>query len=314
VVSRLVTYVCALIGAALFYILYPFWFSWYLLVLMLMLLPFDLVLSLPGMLTRRVAVAAPKVVGQGEDRMLTATTLQKMPFPARCIRAWMRIYGDGVSVWYRLICGAERGSRTQVEIDTSRSGITVFEITRIWPVSLIGLFSIPASVSCRAATLVLPAPVKPPDIVALPRGVVLRPKPGGGFAEDYDLRHYRPGDPVRSIHWKVSAKFDSIVIREPLVPPSHSRLVHIMKWDEAEQRDLILGRLMWISDYLLKWELPYFVKFGNDGPIMEITETGDLTDYLYRVLDGKARTLRPHPNVPARFTWTFRVDARKSPG
>ena len=312
--TRRVTYISALAGSTLFYVLYSHWFSWYLLVLLLLLIPFDLLASLPGMLTRKVVFAAPKVLEQGAAGRLVVTTLQQGRFPAlmpaRCIKAWLRVRGDDFAAMHRLICGAQRGSRHEVEIDTSHSGLTVFELKRIWTVSLIGLFSAPIAVNCRSAVLVMPAPRKPKNAVALPRGVILRPKPGGGFSEDHDLRNYRPGDPVRSIHWKISAKFDSIIIREPLIPPSHSRLIMVKEWKGAEERDTVLSRLRWVSDYLFKWELPYFIRLGDDGPIAEITGEGDLTDYLHRVLDGKARALPVSASAPARFTWVFRVDAR----
>jgi hypothetical protein len=187
--------------------------------------------------------------------------------------------------------------------------VTAFESKRVWTVSLIGLFCIPASVNCKAKVLVLPAPAKPPHTVALPRGVILRPKPGGGFSEDYDLRPYRKGDPIRSVHWKVSAKFTSLIIREPLVPPAHSRLLHAVQWGKARERDLILGRLRWVSDYLLKWELPYFVRLGDGGPIAEITRSDDLLEYLYLVLGGTADALPTPATIPVRFAWVFQIDA-----
>jgi len=308
--TRRIIYTSALIGAAVFYVLYANWFSWYLLVLILLLLPFDLVLSMPGMLTRRISVAAPKVMEQGAAGLFTITTLVEKPFPARYIKTMLRIYNEDFAILRQITCAAERGSRYEVTIDSSHSGLTVFEIKRIWTVSLIGLFSIPAAVSCRTAVLILPAPERPANVIALPRGLILRPKPGGGFSEDYDLRNYRPGDPVKSIHWKVSAKFDALIIREPLVPPAHSRLIHTAKWNGAQERDMILGRLRWISDYLLKWELPFFVRFGGDGPIMEITSAEALADYLYHVLDGTAHTLPVPVNIPVRFTWVFRIDTR----
>jgi hypothetical protein len=307
--TRRITYASVLIGLALFYVLYSHWFSWYLLVLFLLLMPVDLVFSLPGMLSRRIIITAPNVLEQGANGTLAVIMLKEKQFPARCVKAWLKVSGDDFRTMRRVICGADLGSRYEVVIDTSRSGLTVFEIKRIWIVSLIGLFSMPATVSCRSAVLILPAPVKPNNIIALSRGVVLRPKPGGGFSEDHDLRQYRQGDPIRNIHWKLSAKFNSLIIREPLVPPPHSRLIHVAKWDGAQERDIILGRLRWISDYLLKWELPYFIRFGDSGPIAEIAKAETLIDYLYRLLDGKEHTLPVPARIPARFAWIFRVDA-----
>jgi len=149
-------------------------------------------------------------------------------------------------------------------------------------------------------------PAKPPNTVALPRGVILRPKPGGGFSEEHDLRPYRNGDTMRSVHWKVSAKFDSLTIREPLIPQAHSRLLHAARWSGARERDLILGRLRWVSGFLLEWELPHFVKLGDGGPIADIAKVEDLHDYLYLLLGGMPEAI-PIPAVPVRFAWVYKV-------
>jgi len=87
-------------------------------------------------------------------------------------------------------------------------------------------------------------------------------------------------------------------------------LVQIMHWDGSVERDLILGRLRWISDYLLRWDLPYCVKLGEGGLTAEITRNDEFMEYLYRVLDGTAHMLPVAAHVPARFSWVFRVDAR----
>jgi len=301
-------YAFSLVGSALFFVLYPFWFSWYLFVLLLLLAPFDFLISLPGMLSRKIALRAPRVIEQHGGGTLVIETVSKNRFPVRCIKAWLKVTSDDFSVRRRFILGAENKSRFDVTIDTSRSGVTVFTSKRIWIVSLIGLFCLPADVDCRTGALVLPPPVKPPHTVTLPRGVILRPKPGGGFADEGDLRPYRNGDLMRTGRWKVSAKFDSLIIREPLIPQAHSRLLHAARWNGARERDLILGRLRWVSDFLLKWELSHFVKLGEGGPIADITKIEDLYNYLYLLLGGRADAI-PIPAVPVRFAWVFKVDA-----
>jgi len=279
------------------------------LVLVLLLIPFDLIISLPGMLNKGVIMSAPTVLEQGADGVLTLTVIHTKSFPVRCVKVRLQVTGDDFSAKCRLRCGADPDSRREVTIDTTHSGVTTFEIKRLWTISLIGLLSLPISTERKVSVLVLPPPVKPANTVALPRGILLRPKPGGGFSEEHDMRTYRPGDPVRSIHWKVSAKFDSLIIREPLVPPPHSRLVRITPWEGASARDLTLGRLRWISDYLLKWEMAFYVKFGDDGAIAEIKKDSDLIDYLRSIPDNTTADLTPADAIPARFTWVLRVDA-----
>jgi len=308
IIQRLI-FVFTLAASIIFYILYPPWISWYLLVLMLLLIPFDLLISLPGMLSVGMTMFAPRALVMGEDGVLAITLTRERSFPVRCIIVKLNVTGDDFVTTCRIKCGGERDSRSEVIIDTSRTGVTSFEVKRIWTVSLIGIFSLPLTGKGREAVLVLPPPVKPVNTVSLQQGTLLRPKPGGGPSDEHDMRDYRQGDPVRSIHWKVSAKFDSLIIREPLEPPPHSRLVHIMKWDETSERDLILGRLMWVSDYLLKWQMPFYVKFGDGVMIAEIKQEPDLIDYLLAVLDHAAHREKTSVSLPTRFTWVFQVDA-----
>jgi uncharacterized protein (DUF58 family) len=308
--TRRIVLILALTGAAAFYVLYPFWFSGYLFAVLLLLMPFDLIISLPGMLTRRVVIAAPAMLEQGVDGTLAITTLQNKRYPARCIKIRMRVTGDDYAAKLRIVCSATQGSRYEMPIDSSHCGVTIYEIRHIWIVSLLGIFALPVPANRKAVILILPTPVKPPRVAALPRGVIFRPKPGGGFSEDYDLRPYRLGDMIRNIHWKISAKLDALIVREPLSPPPHSRLVLVSQWNGARERDLALGRLRWISDYLLKWEMPYYVRIGEEGTVAEITHKEDLFDYIYRALGGAAHALPAPASLPAQFAWVFRIDGR----
>ena len=310
-ITRRIVYVITLACTVAFYALYPFWFSWYLLVLILLLIPFDLIFSLPGMCTKRVTLTSPKLLEQGAHEILVITTYQNRAFPAGYIKVKLLTIQDGFTTRQRTKCDPERGSRYEIAIDTSHSGLVVFEIKRIHTTSMFGLFSLVISINCQATVLILPKPIKPPRTVSLPRGVILRPKPGGGFSEDNELRPYRKGDPIRIIHWKLSAKHDSLIIREPLIPPHHSRLVKIEKWTHARERDVIIGRFRWISDYLLKWDFAYYVKFGDNGPVAEITCAKDFLEYLYSILDYSEQTSQVSVTLPVRFSWVFRIDARE---
>ena len=308
--TRRVVYILALVGSIVFYALYTDWFSLYLLTLILLLAPFDFLASIAGMLTKRVSLAAPKLLDKGAGGTAVIATYQNKPFPTGRIRAKLTITADDAAITRRITCSPERGGSVEIPIDTLHSGLTVFEIRRIRAASLIGLFSISVSVNLRTVVLILPAPLKPPRIVSLPRGVVLRPKRGGGFSEDHDMRRYRPGDPIRSVHWKLSAKHDELIVREPLSPPPQSRLVRISPWSGADERDLILGRLLWISGYLLKRDMPYYIKLGDDGPITEINHPEDLLKFLYSSLDNQAQPIPAPDSLPDRFSWVYRVDAR----
>ena len=306
-------YIAALVSVMCFYAFYPLWFSWYLLVVMLLLMPFDLILSLPGMLSRKLSIELPRVLEVNSKAVIVIKTYQTKSYPLRCVKAILKTSKNDsqpLSISSKKYTfKTHDDNKCEIEIDTSQSGVIAYSIKNMWAVSLLGLFALPGPVRFDRSILVLPKPLKPPRTIALPRGMIFRAKPGGGFAEDHDLRAYRQGDSVRSIHWKVSAKFNSPIIREALVPPTNSRLILITKWKSEEQRDIILGRLRWVSNYLLKWEVPFFVKFGDDGAIEEITKDEELKDYLYRELCDAKTTRRITAYDSNRFTWIFKIDA-----
>lgn len=52
---------------------------------------------------------------------------------------------------------------------------------------------------------------------------------GYDLSEIYQLRDYVQGDPIRQIHWKLSGKLDTLIVRDPSLPVSRSLLV---LWDK----------------------------------------------------------------------------------
>lgn len=43
-------------------------------------------------------------------------------------------------------------------------------------------------------------------------------RPGADLTETYQIREYIPGDDPRQIHWKLSNKFDRLIVRDPALP------------------------------------------------------------------------------------------------
>ena len=315
--ERRIAYILALTAAFIFSALYPFWFSWYLAVLIMLIMPFDIIISLPGMIKTQIAMSSPKMVKQGDSGVLSIRTHRGFGahFPARSIRMRLDVSGEYNAFSRIFLLGTGKDDIFEIEIDTSSSGGVFFHVKRIWLISLIGLFAFPKKSGCKAGTLILPEPLAPRNAVILPRSVALRPKPGGGFSENHELRQYRPGDPVKTIHWKASVKLDTLYVREPLVTPLQCRLIKTDIWKNEKEREIILARLRWISDYLHERELVYFVKLGNTAAIAEISRVEDLIDYLFLALiKGLAvnnKSLQ-RSSVQRRFDQVIYIDAKEN--
>lgn len=304
-----IVYIIALAFALMFYFVYPLWLAWYLLVLVVIILPFDLIVSLPGMITRRITVSSPAVIEQNSEDKLRITVRPTHRFPSGYLKLLLREVTEESTIAHRIVCSANAGSCYDIVIDTSHCGLVIFEIRSFNALSIMRLFSFKRKMDKRVRILIMPKPLMPPNMSTLPRANALVPKLGGGYSEEHDIRPYRQGDPKNSIHWKLSAKFDSLIIREALESPPHSRLVKCAQWRTPYEREIILARLRWISEYLLSHDCPHFVRIGENVRITEIVSNSDLYEFLINALDYMA--VQESVSLP-HFTWVFVVDASET--
>ena len=64
-------------------------------------------------------------------------------------------------------------------------------------------------------------------------------RPGSDLTETYQIREYVPGDSPRQIHWKLSNKFDKLIVRDPALPISRNVLVFWERTGESGNREII---------------------------------------------------------------------------
>ena len=123
--------------------------------------------------------------------------------------------------------------------------------------------------------VVLPRPVAQTMDLSGEEGFGQHWKPkAGGFAENHELRLYRPGDDLRLLHLKMSAKTRKLIYREPVVQ-EHLRVCLVVTLSGSPViLDHKLGQLVWLSDELLKSHISH-----------EIRCRSDLGDHRYRITD-----------------------------
>ena len=64
-------------------------------------------------------------------------------------------------------------------------------------------------------------------------------RPGDDLTETYQIREYVPGDSPRQIHWKLSGKFDRLIVRDPAMPIIRSVLVFWERTGDSGDRERI---------------------------------------------------------------------------
>ena len=267
-----VGYLLALGAAVLFFICFNGYFSFYILVLTLVFPLFSLLVSLPGMLgcTVELAVSA-RAVRRNETAEAQLTVVSRSRLPVGRLTAdlgWDNAM-NGKSGRTRVrLSGASLGAVRRESLPTGHCGMVRCRVLRVRVCDLLGLFALRRPLPPAAELAVLPLDLPPEPVPALlgaEKNQVMRPRPGGGPGEDYDLRPYRAGDPLRSVHWKLSTKVDSLVVRETLEPQKAVIVLSFDHFGTPEELDRIQDRLDAVSRALIERERPHAVRWLEEG-------------------------------------------------
>ncbi len=276
-VHRRIAYLGALGCALLFQVFFQDYFSTFLLAAVLLLPVAALMLSLPGMLlcTVELSPSAPTVV-RGEAAQFRAVLQVPAKLPIARVRLTLR--------WVNQLTGEKQALRRDLwgggavfflDVPTRHCGQLTCTVQKARVCGLLGLLSLPVRTCGQAEVLVLPVPVdpgRPPDPAGLEqRGAALRPRPGGGPGEDYELRVYRPGDPMKSVHWKLSSKHDELVVREVLEPARAELCLTFDHFGSLEDMDKTLDHTAALSRLLLEEGRPHRLLWAHPS-------TGELQD------------------------------------
>lgn len=290
---RRIVYGGALVGALLFQITNENYLAHFLLGLCLALPLLSLLTSLPGMLGCRLALSAvPAALERGGvgQWQLSIQASGGLPLARVTLRLTEKnlLTGEGRS--RRLtMTGVARRKPVELSVPTGHCGLLELRADRIRIYDYLGLFSrrlgapLPARLLCRP----IPAAAEPPLI---PEGMGAPCLSGGakrGPGEDYDLREYRPGDPMRAVHWKLSSKWDELIVRERWDAPVPLPLVTLDRFGTPGELDRMLDKTLRLSRALLTAQRPHGVLWleGDGSPrLCLVGDEGELRACLLALL------------------------------
>ena len=121
---------------------------------------------------------------------------------------------------------------------------------RVWVPQVVlydcfGIFGIRCK--CNAVThMTVQAETFEPNVILVPNPSATddsesysQERPGADLTETFQLREYVPGDSPRQIHWKLTNKFDKLIVRDPGLPISKNVLVFWERTGESGDPNLI---------------------------------------------------------------------------
>lgn len=237
-------YFIAVTASAVFYVAYEEWISWIILAAMLMLPWLSLVLSLPAILRMRIKLDVPERITQGEE----ARVITKACCPAVCppykykIKVIKPITGEKWVV-----------SPGECLPSEHCGGLTVStELTAVYDYLALFRFRLRRAPSAIVRVMPKKEELPIPEELKSIAAHSLRAKRGGGFAESHEIRPYRAGDSLNLIHWKLSAKADGLMLREPMEPNRGLALLTLDINGTSDELDRKFSRLLNYGSYLLK--------------------------------------------------------------
>ncbi len=244
-----IVYLELLLGAVIFLFANQQWLAWLLLMALLWLPLLSFAVSLPAMLTTQVSCAGSGTVEQGEKATVQVTASCKLPAPP--IKYILQAQ--------RVPTGEHFLIQSGKALPTEHCGQLICRIERCYVYDYLRLLRFRVRKVEGASVVVLPKPLKMKTPDSLERRVGLRwkPKPGGGFSENHELRLYQPGDGLNQVHWKLTAKMGKLMIRQPMVAENNRLPVQVEICGSAQELDRKMGRLRYLAQQLLQENLSF---------------------------------------------------------
>lgn len=259
-------YAVALVLCGFCYLVWGQWLSWVLLLALLLFPWLSLGLSLPAIARFRAMPSSPGKLPAGSWGELSLLGSCDLPVPP--FRGRLRVTN--------LLTGEQIRYRPEAGIPTRHCGGCRVTVEKGRVCDYLGLFSFPIP-ACRDSffwILPRPLPVDPlPEYLKSPE------------SEPWDLRPYRPGDPLKRIHRKLSIKTDTLILR---CPSRHHRPVELSVFlaGTPDELDRTLGCIFWLGQKLLEQNIPLLLRVhtGSQSLCLAASSPPELEQALCRLL------------------------------
>lgn len=264
-IKNILIYIAVLAISFSFAIFYYAWFSSFILIIVLCLPVLSLILSLPFMIYSSVKgfiLYAPKVMYTDNTPYLNLSAKRGHGFFCPLIK--IRIYsenrfcGKSKKITFKYSGFANKPVSITLAKIGNNCGLVRSETKWLKVYDMLGIFFIPVKFKYATETLMMPkAELMNENVFSEKQAIIgYKKKSGGGFSDDYEIREYRNGDNLRNVHWKLSAKSDNLMVREPSLPIYKSFGIMLMLTDDAENNNKVMSKFAGICRNVQKNEIP----------------------------------------------------------
>lgn len=181
-----------------------------------------------GMLAKNLSmrITLPeRIAFRGETFQIRAelTNKSRMPVPQLMVRAAVRVFPEREELLMRgkvMLDGGETGA-VCFELDSAHCACLEIRPNQLVVTDWLGLVQRRCRVNSEDQSMMFILPDCLKNGISLPDGDVLRmeddgrdEKRGSTAIDVAEIRQYQQGDPIKLIHWKLSARLDALMVRE----------------------------------------------------------------------------------------------------
>ena len=228
--QRRAEYICILLAALLFYAFCTDFISFFMLLSVLFLPVLSVVLTCLSGLSLEAAIENPDTTQAEVGDELRVYVRVKNPARLGGARVRMNLLInyelEGKVHTEKMRFVTERSEQmTACLVSARHCGQITCRIEKLKLYDYLWLFALPGKASHDRCSFTIMPRLPEIDPVAVPTlkedfesSIYAQMRPGRDYSEVYEIRSYREGDPISSIHHKLSAKREELVVREGSFP------------------------------------------------------------------------------------------------
>lgn len=259
--KRRLLYFLLLLGAYIFYLFYKMWVGWYILVLVILIPVLSCIFSLILFFTIKIKPSLKRVALINEEVYISLGDAQNNVGAILPVYAKAKIKDFMADKEYKIKIRSSFSKVDHYVFNTEHCGIFEVTIPKVYVYDILGLFRFRRKVDFSTRITIKPRPVLPermPELAGF-KAKYLR-KSNRLDSEIYDIREYMEGDPIKTIHWKVSAKKDKTLVKEPQEEHNAHSRVYLELSSDRDIVDKRLGELIFTSRYFLDNEMEHKIR------------------------------------------------------
>lgn len=255
----------------------------------------------------RVRVEAPAMARKGDEGSVTVWLENPTLLPAlriRC-RVIVRNQLNGESCTQHVMTWAfPKGQRrASLRLGSEYCGRIRISVEQVKLYDCFGLIGVPCGCTGEAHMTVQP------DTFPIRVNLIPNPdsqedsdsysqeRPGADLTETFQIREYVPGDSIRQIHWKLSGKFDRLIVRDPALPITRNVLVFWERMGQSgnvrridAQAETVVSLCRSLADGGVQFMLGWNDTEGNVCVLHEICAMEDLVGVIPSLLRAAGRS------------------------